>query len=285
MPLNHRTPESLLGRSDSKNPSTTCRGITTNGRACRRSLASPKSSPAAPYRGQIKDGTGIVAIIQDDAGGLTDAAFYCWQHREQASNLTHQSYPQCTHSTLLPVQERTSIDSLVARLGVMAIDQGRGQQQKKLPPRSDQRRPAPSVPSDMHDPFVMPKGNSRRQPATDQHQQRNRPSFWASLCCMTQPDDEDDYFEVVHHKKRTNQYDGSQSPMGRPYPVADTPHDQQRVLVRDRHRYHETQANEDRVITSSLQQHQFVHRYPSFLCSPQINVFFNRHPRHNPSSH
>jgi len=53
MPFIPHTPESLLPRSDSKNPASTCRGLTSNGRPCRRSI----SRSPSPYCWQHKDQT------------------------------------------------------------------------------------------------------------------------------------------------------------------------------------------------------------------------------------
>ena len=85
MPFVHNTPESLLPRSDSRNPATTCRGITSSGRPCRRPLA---ASPQAS------------ALL-----------LYCWQHKQQAEVMITGS------NGLAVVNERTSTDTLVDRLG------------------------------------------------------------------------------------------------------------------------------------------------------------------------
>ena len=109
MPSILNTPESLLPRSDSKNPSTTCKGITSNGRPCRRSLAA--SSRSLPGRG--------VLAIAPDVGGNHEgaAAYFCWQHKDQAANLVVQQ----SNSHLLELKERNSIDTLVDRLGVLEV--------------------------------------------------------------------------------------------------------------------------------------------------------------------
>jgi hypothetical protein len=118
MSFGHHTPESLLPRSDSKNPATTCKGITQNGRPCRRPLStSPNSSPApSPSRSY-----GVLAVLQDDVGHHSNAAaFYCWQHQDQADQL-QTTDPARTR--LYPLKEKSSIDTLVDRLGVLDIDE------------------------------------------------------------------------------------------------------------------------------------------------------------------
>ncbi|KAJ5906795.1 uncharacterized protein N7473_003711 [Penicillium subrubescens] len=107
MPQISNTPESVLPRSDSRNPATTCRGITTQGRPCRRALASsPTSSPAStPQKKGARNGVPDMASL------------YCWQHKDQAG-----SSNTAFHDTITPVKPRTSIDTLMDRLGVLEIN-------------------------------------------------------------------------------------------------------------------------------------------------------------------
>src|SRR5271155_2776658 len=119
----HNTPESLLGRSDSKNPATTCKGITASGRPCRRALAlSPRSSPAP----SPQQGSGVLAVVSSEtAAGV--AAFFCWQHQDQAQVLIRDSSQR---TSLLPLKERSSIETLVDRLRVFGIDESPGAPKK-----------------------------------------------------------------------------------------------------------------------------------------------------------
>ncbi|KAH0544416.1 hypothetical protein FGG08_001442 [Glutinoglossum americanum] len=113
MPYIPHTPESLLPRSDSKNPSTTCKGITSGGRPCRRSLAnSPRASPP-----------GLIAIISEDDSEA--AGYFCWQHKDQAEkvvigvkNTLRRGDGTGTGDVY---QQRTSIDTLVDRIGILDI--------------------------------------------------------------------------------------------------------------------------------------------------------------------
>ncbi|KAI9722126.1 MAG: hypothetical protein M1828_004940 [Chrysothrix sp. TS-e1954] len=171
MPFTSRnTPEANLPRSDSKNPARTCRGITSLGRPCRRSLAN------APGDRIISDAAvnGVIAVHSNDV-----AAFYCWQHKNQA-----ESYKLARKDTqLYPLVERTSIDTLVSRIGGLNID-------TPQPPRPD-----PSQQS-----------VKRRKPSNKPSKastKRSRPSLLALLCCGGQADD--DYLEVVKHKRRVNE--------------------------------------------------------------------------------
>lgn len=210
MSFTHRTPESLLPRSDSKNPTTTCRGTTTNGRPCRRSLASPKSSPATSPRKQ-----GLSPTLQDHNGVLDATLLYCWQHKDQAQNATIDAAISEKQDGVrpAPIQERTSLDSLVARLGVASIadvPQEKQTLQNARTRRSSDRRQnvRPARPAENR----TPQGSSYAQsPSIDykrtseklENRQRKRTGFWGSLCCMSSAND-DDYYEVVKHKQRVH---------------------------------------------------------------------------------
>ncbi|KAL4884146.1 meiotically up-regulated gene 113-domain-containing protein [Aspergillus karnatakaensis] len=112
MPYIKNTPESLVSRSDSKNPATTCRGITANGLPCRRGLASPSpvSSPPRTAAAQNKN-----KLRQN----IDITAFYCWQHKDQAETIIRRS---TWASDQAQKQNRTSIDTLMDRLGVLDIN-------------------------------------------------------------------------------------------------------------------------------------------------------------------
>ncbi|KAJ5723766.1 hypothetical protein N7488_001801 [Penicillium malachiteum] len=113
------TPESLLPRSDSKNPATTCRGITGQGRPCRRSLApSQGPSPASTPR------------KSDKQAGVSDLSdLYCWQHKDQAVLSTPSSNPTISAKP----NRRSSIDTLMDRLGVLEINDEKPEKRKPRP--------------------------------------------------------------------------------------------------------------------------------------------------------
>jgi hypothetical protein len=122
MPYFPNTPESLISRSDSKNPATTCKGITSSGRPCRRALAqTPRSSPTPSPGGNRSDTQGVLAVLKNHNNDLHNvAAFYCWQHKDQAHQLVS---PARQDAEIVPLKERTSIDTLVDRVGVLALDE------------------------------------------------------------------------------------------------------------------------------------------------------------------
>lgn len=113
MPFIPHTPESYILRSDSKNPSLTCYGITSNGRPCRRALAKPNG---------LVSGT--------DNTGASNIPRYCWQHIDQAvsSDKCGGSHPGLEHST---IKERTSVDTLVDRLGLLQVGTERSRAKQK----------------------------------------------------------------------------------------------------------------------------------------------------------
>lgn len=113
MPFIPNTPESLLGRSDSKNPETTCRGITGSGRPCRRPLTSSPSNTPPVSR------TRIDRLRADDP---SDPNLYCWQHKGQAS-LSARSSPGPRTSTTPILETRESLDTLIDRLGIVEAQQ------------------------------------------------------------------------------------------------------------------------------------------------------------------
>lgn len=148
MPHAANTPESLLPRSDSRNPSTTCRGITTQGRPCRRALAALQ---IPLLTAQLQKG--------DKKHMMPDqSAFYCWQHKDQAVSSTQQDQHD-------PIKSRTSIDTLMDRLGVVEIKD---------------ERPA------------YPNANQRRRTDHRDFSEKRRPRPKSAFCCFEIVDDSGD---------------------------------------------------------------------------------------------
>jgi hypothetical protein len=190
MSFGHLTPESLLSRSDSKNPATTCKGITTEGRSCRRGLkASPGTSPApSPSRGH-----GVLAVLQDGLGQHNNAAaFYCWQHQDQADELVAAD---TTKTKLYPLENKSSIDTLVDRLGVVDLEEDaqpshKRKRQKRDQPTIKKRDTMPAGWQGMQGPFItVPQGFEGSRPRlTPAHGRSNlKASF---LCCLRADDDD-----------------------------------------------------------------------------------------------
>ncbi|KAK7745665.1 hypothetical protein SLS62_009706 [Diatrype stigma] len=129
MPFIPNTPESLLARSDSKNPDGTCRGVTGGGRPCRRPLAaSPGSTPQATPKK-----TRVDRLRVDDP---SNPDLYCWQHKDQAESSARSSPGPGRPSTSggnngrHNLETRESIDTLVDRLGIVEAQQKKHQHGK-----------------------------------------------------------------------------------------------------------------------------------------------------------
>ncbi|CAK7224513.1 hypothetical protein SBRCBS47491_005577 [Sporothrix bragantina] len=120
MPFIANTPESLVARSDSKNPATTCRGITSGGRPCRRPIQA--SDIGQKSLGGSKGGK----LRVDDP---RDELLYCWQHKEQAG-MSARSSPGPRTSTTPILEERTSLDTLADRLNLISVNSGRSEKRK-----------------------------------------------------------------------------------------------------------------------------------------------------------
>ncbi|KAH9872984.1 hypothetical protein J1614_005380 [Plenodomus biglobosus] len=203
------TPESLLPRSDSRNPATTCKGITKTGRPCRR-----------PIDAKPSQDDGVIAVVsvisESDDEEVGAAAYFCWQHKDQAERLAART-SKGPPTQLYPLKERNSIDTLVERLGVLEVDDVEEHSRRKRrtsrhehktsgarPPRRISRPatwdnvegPLMSVPSD-----VMAE-NRRRSRHAKPIPQRKKLSFWTSLCCGSADDDD---IEVNRHKQKTSQ--------------------------------------------------------------------------------
>lgn len=96
MPHIPNTPESRLQRTDSKDPATTCRGLTTGGKPCRRPISK---------------------VIPGHKGG------YCWQHGNQAVDESFSGSTSVTGGVRpSKLQNRTSVDTLADRLGLSSLE-------------------------------------------------------------------------------------------------------------------------------------------------------------------
>ena len=201
MPFIPNTPESLLPRSDSKNPATTCKGITSSGRPCRRSLAAPASprlspssspSPRRGSPGSTPNGTpngprsGVVALLPN-AGTHHEAAaaFFCWQHKDQAGNLAGG------RTEVLELKGRDSIDMLAQQMGVLDVADGKP---KRKPKRSGaphgtvaSSQPPPEWPH-VPGPVMSVPSAAARPPANAQVRRKRTGDLHLSFfCCMRGP--------------------------------------------------------------------------------------------------
>ncbi|KAJ4991761.1 DNA-binding protein [Stagonosporopsis vannaccii] len=217
MAFTGRTPESLIPRSDSRNPATTCKGITKSGRPCRR-----------PIDARMSNDEGILAVVSvagdSDGENIGAAAYFCWQHKDQAEQLaaTKTNGPD-TH--LYPLKERSSIDTLVQRLGVLEVDDSvrKPRQKRRIDIKQEIRRihrpptwdrvegPLISVPSDLM------TGQRKRKDgqSTILLPRRKKLGFWGLLCCGAA----DDEIEVVRHKRRAGHHTDNVSTINSQQPI------------------------------------------------------------------
>ncbi|KAI0168179.1 meiotically up-regulated gene 113-domain-containing protein [Pestalotiopsis sp. NC0098] len=161
MPFIPNTPESLIGRSDSLNPDSTCRGITSSGRPCRRPLgASPSGSPGGS-RTKVPKSKGKKNNLRVD--DPADPDLYCWQHKDQAS-LSAKSSPGPGRETTPILEQRESLDTLIDRLGIVEA-----QQKKKRPANTGKNsggRVTQAAPTNIEKPPVQQKPRIKKKTKT-----------------------------------------------------------------------------------------------------------------------
>jgi hypothetical protein len=179
MPFIPHTPESLIVRSDSKNPASTCRGLTSNGQPCRRSISkSPNVSPSpSPRRASSPEA-------------------FCWQHKNQVTPQGGAS-PQGIQSAT--IRERTSVDTLIDRLGLLEVEE-----RKKERKRNPVPRPQPDRENSRYDGSPQQRKPYRPRPEepeksrptehSSSRPERHRPrpqqsSNLGSLCCFGMADE------------------------------------------------------------------------------------------------
>lgn len=191
MPFVPHTPESLIQRSDSKDPGTTCKGITSTGRPCRNPLgSSPQSSPT----GNRKSKSGVIAVLQpSDEDHEGAAAYFCFRHKDQAEALVGGNQDG-RKANIVPLQQRTSIDTLVDRTGLLDIEddettsKGRHKRVHARPARKDT---LPKKWQDVDGPLIAISEEKQRpvNKGTYKQQTRGQSSLSFSLfCCVSSAD-------------------------------------------------------------------------------------------------
>lgn len=193
MPFIPHTPESLIQRSDSKDPGTTCKGITSAGRPCRRPLgSSPQSSPTAHRRFK----SGVIAVLQpSDEDHEGAAAYFCFQHKDQAETLAGGNQDG-RKAKIVTVQQRTSIDTLVDRTGVLDIEDDATpskSRHKRGHARPARKETLPKKWQDVNGPLIAISGDKQRpaERGTQRHQARGQSNLSFSLFCCVSTADQD----------------------------------------------------------------------------------------------
>ena len=185
MPFIPHTPKALIKRSDSKNPATTCKGITADGRHCRRDIASQQS----PLANRRASKAGVVAVLSpgdDEHDGA--AAYFCWQHKDQAAALTSDNHDGRT-ANIVPLQQRSSIDTLAERLGILDTEpseHGKKTRRKKQHARSSRKETLPQRWQDMDGPLlaVPEKGGRPTKGSRPAQHQTKKPGGTGLFCCL-----------------------------------------------------------------------------------------------------
>lgn len=181
MPFIPHTPESLIPRSDSKNPATTCKGLTSSGRPCRRALA---ASPASSPNNNRSARDGVLDSNETHHEGA--AAFFCWQHKDQAAVLATGGRDG-REANVVQIRNRTSVDTLVDRLGILEINADLAA--PRNPRRQQESRPTreETLPKNYQRPLVAaPAKTSSKKPSSHQPVKRSakgESSFLLSLLC------------------------------------------------------------------------------------------------------
>ena len=124
------------------------------------------------------------------------AAFYCWQHKDQAENLAARPEQR---TTLYPLKQRSSIDTLMDRVGVLNLDEEiqrpkkprhrrRGSDEQQL----TRRDTLPSGWNGMQGPLMsLPENVRRAQIHTRKDYEYRRSNVKASWSCCIRADDDD----------------------------------------------------------------------------------------------
>lgn len=107
-------PEFQLARSDSKNPATTCQGLTADGRRCRRTVIPTASIKQDDFQRGRGGGDRGDHITIETPGGL-----FCWQHKAQGETTSSLSRPRASRI----LRPRSSLDTLIERVGMLSVDE------------------------------------------------------------------------------------------------------------------------------------------------------------------
>lgn len=181
-------PEFRLARSDSKDPTTTCRGLRADGERCRRKVASKTPSS--------KDGCTKPTQVQE---------LFCWQHQDQVP----KQQPVIAMKPATTLKGRSSMDSLVERTGLLKVQDGLdGRKEKeatKKGPAKYSDNPWPRRHSD--NPSTGPStspGGQGGVTTSARHTAKKRTSLGKKLTCFITGASDDDGLEVRVRRRSGN---------------------------------------------------------------------------------
>lgn len=174
-----------------------------DGRLHRHQNSSPIPSPNGK--------NGVLAVLDTSNA----AAFYCWQHKDQAETLASQPEQK---TTLYPLKERSSIDTLAERVGVLNLNEKiqKPKRARHRRSRSDEehltrRDTLPSGWHDMSSPLMtVPEELVRPKPVQAVSYRPGRSSTKFSWSCCLQNEENDHPPPRPHHIQRP--YSGYTSP-------------------------------------------------------------------------
>ena len=247
------TPESLfqgLRRSDSKNPLTTCHGITSSGRPCRRALADAVNKLNAASNGFDDEESSVVAVLEENEIGSEITAFFCWQHKDQAEQY------HVGRAKVMELKTRGSLEDMLSNMGLKDVDEVRSAMSTRSKPRQRKERrqskglqePLMTVADEAldgprlhgqnrtqdrlepHDPRheISPHNEQRRRReyARRDYERRPRklhpqPSLWDMLCgCLSETDRDLQYNRPARQQRQPTHSNPSNAiatvPLGRP---------------------------------------------------------------------
>ena len=193
-------PEFRLARSDSKDLTTTCQGLRTDGQRCRRKLASKTPSS--------KGGVFKPTQVQE---------LFCWQHQDQIPR-----QPAAVPKPVGTMKGRSSMDSLIDRAGLLQIQDGseNKHKMKKRPERhSDGHARLPSDAQAIR-PSTAPDSRKHGTDTPRTSGTKNRTNFGTKFLCFMTGASDDDGLEVVRVRRR---HGHPQSSVGNAPRVARTP--------------------------------------------------------------
>lgn len=107
------SPEFRLSRSDSKDPLTTCQGVTSNGRKCRRTVISSKDALKKEAISRQLNGK-IERKLE-----VRPEELFCWQHKDQVA----LAKTKIATATTTKLRGRSSIDTIVERVGLLNVNE------------------------------------------------------------------------------------------------------------------------------------------------------------------
>lgn len=175
------TPEFRLARSDSKDPATTCHGLTGDGRPCRRTVASKISSASKAHK-----------------NSRVPTELFCWQHQNQAADVS-----STTTQTASRLKDKSSLDTLVERTGLLSLTEEESQKtdSKARRHRHKDKETRLHPPVIAERPYSAPEGRVGLG-ASSSSKPKKKSSFRRLVCFIGHLND--DECPEIHIRRRSN---------------------------------------------------------------------------------